>query len=354
MSIKGRLNQITDPLGFFTPILAGEGVPATGFAPFSGQAFTVALVGAIQVPEGGVVPISSVSTTASTVDGSFAFPTDPPAATLLALSLSLFGQPLYRSEFFPVNQSPVDAEIYLFQPTVPSSANFTAGQMSKLLAGHGLPGNTMLSTTPWGLSVSGSESQANLQFGIMITPDTSHDLGVYVDLALNGWNIHVGWPESWCKSADSILSEIRSGLQDSGSKSNQAVVDHVKQALEGPPFSLSEAVANDLLAAVSLQLSSLAFPITYAWPLSNQADTTAILVPQLVIGYPRFNPVLTAVPNLFQMSPAAATKLLHAAGLVPNFANHTGSWVSSQSPSAGQAVLPGSIVTMTLHAGPLQ
>jgi len=354
MSIKGRVNQITDPVGFFSVILAGGGVPATGFGPFSGQAFTVTLAGAIQVAEGGVVPVSSVSTTASTVDGSFAFPMNPPAATVLALSLSLNGQPLYRSALFPLSQSPADAEMYLFQPTIPSSANFTAGQMSKLLAGHGLPGNTMLSTTPWGLSVSGSQSQANLQFGIMITPDTSHDLGVYVDLALNGWNIHVGWPESWCESADSILSKIRSGLQDSGSKSNGAVVDHVKQALEGPPFSLSDAVANDLLAAVSLQLSSLVFPITYAWPLSNQADTTAILVPQLVIGYPRFDPVLTVVPNLFQMSPAAAVNLLRAAGLVPDFANHTGSWVASQSPKAGLAVLPGSIVSMTLHGGPLQ
>jgi hypothetical protein len=211
----------------------------------------------------------------------------------------------------------------------------------------------MLSTTPWGLTVSGSESQADLQFGILITPDTSHNLGVYVDLALNGWNIHVGWPESWCESADSILSEIRASLDDSGSTANQAVFADVLQALQDAPLQLPEAVAEALLAAVSLQLSSLVFPITYTWPLSDQTDPTAVLIPQLVIGYPPFKPTLTVVPDLYERSPAAAVHLLQAAGLVPYFANHTGSWVSSQYPPAGLAVLPGSIVSMTLHAGPL-
>ena len=353
MSIKGRVNQITDPLGFFGPILAGEGVPATGSAPFRGQAFTVTLAGAIQVPGAAITPISSISTTASTVDGSFAFAMNPPSATSIALSVSLHGQPLYRSAFFPLNLSPADAEIYLYQPTVPASANFTAGQMSKLIAGNGLPGNTVLSTTPWGLSVSGSQSQAHLQFGIQITPDTSHDLGVFVDLALNGWNIHVGWPESWCKSADSILSTIRSGLQKSDSSANQAILADVQQALEGPPLQLPQAVVTALLAAVTLQFSSLVFPTNHTWPLSNQSDTTAVLVPQLVLGYPPFNPVEVIVPDLFQMSAASATTLLHSLGLVPHFTGTTGanSWVKSQSPLAGQSVPQGSIVSMTMHSG---
>ena len=260
------------------------------------------------------MPISSVSTTASTVDGSFALATNPSSAHYLALSVSLNGQPLYRSAFFLQSQSPADAEIYLYQPSVPASANFTAGQMSKVIAGNGLPSNTMLSTTPWGLSVSGTQSQASLQFGIHITPDTSHNLGLFVDLALNGWNIHVGWPETWCKSADTILSQIRSGLQTSDSSANQSILAQIQQALEGAPLNLPEAVANALLAAVSVQFSSLVFPAPYTWALSNQADTTAVLVPQLVLGYPPFNipAPLVIVPDVFQLTAAAATTLIRA------------------------------------------
>ena len=37
MSIKGRINQITDPLGFFGAVLAGQGVPATGSRRSAGK-----------------------------------------------------------------------------------------------------------------------------------------------------------------------------------------------------------------------------------------------------------------------------------------------------------------------------
>jgi hypothetical protein len=60
----------------------------------------------------------------------------------------------------------------------------------------------------------------------------------------------------------------------------------------------------------------------------------------------------TVVPNLFELSGAAATKLLVSAKLVPHFAN-TGSWVQSQSPLAGAVVAPGSTVDMTLRTGPM-
>jgi PASTA domain-containing protein len=64
-------------------------------------------------------------------------------------------------------------------------------------------------------------------------------------------------------------------------------------------------------------------------------------------------PVL--VPDVFEMSATAAADLIRTAGLVPKFTgiNQTHSWVSKQSPVAGQLATKGSTVTMTLSTGPM-
>ena len=61
----------------------------------------------------------------------------------------------------------------------------------------------------------------------------------------------------------------------------------------------------------------------------------------------------TVVPDVFQLSGTAATKLLVAHGLVPFFAN-SGEWVESQEPFAGNVVAPGTTVKMSMRSGPLQ
>jgi hypothetical protein len=60
----------------------------------------------------------------------------------------------------------------------------------------------------------------------------------------------------------------------------------------------------------------------------------------------------TVVPDLFELSGTAASKLLRAAGLVGHFAN-TGSWVGSQEPTAGSVAAPGTTVNLTMRSGPL-
>jgi hypothetical protein len=64
---------------------------------------------------------------------------------------------------------------------------------------------------------------------------------------------------------------------------------------------------------------------------------------------------LVAVPDVFEMSATAAADLVKVAGLMSKFTgvNQTHSWVSSQSPAAGQLVTKGSTVTMVLRTGPL-
>ena len=61
-----------------------------------------------------------------------------------------------------------------------------------------------------------------------------------------------------------------------------------------------------------------------------------------------------AVPNVLELSGAEAAQRVQAAGLVAKFSgqNGTGSWVFSQSPTAGHIVDAGSTVSMVLHTGP--
>lgn len=62
-------------------------------------------------------------------------------------------------------------------------------------------------------------------------------------------------------------------------------------------------------------------------------------------------PPPVAVPDVRDLSPSAASAGLRAAGLVPRIAG-TGTWVATQSPSAGIAVPRGSTVTCTTRRGP--
>jgi len=66
------------------------------------------------------------------------------------------------------------------------------------------------------------------------------------------------------------------------------------------------------------------------------------------------NTLDTIVPDVMFSPASIAAKRVHDAGLVPQFTgiNHTGAWVSSQSPVGGTAVPRGSIVKMVLHTGP--
>ncbi len=92
------------------------------------------------------------------------------------------------------------------------------------LNNSGLPGNTHITASPSGLAFAGSDSGADVKFGISITPDTSFDLSTFLDLRLSSWDIHVGWPADRCTNADDIVVEIVRGLQDAGASMNTAVL----------------------------------------------------------------------------------------------------------------------------------
>jgi hypothetical protein len=188
---------------------------------------------------------------------------------------------------FSVELDQPPSEIYLLQPTPSPSDGITAGQVSKALEGLGLPANSALQTTASGFTVAGSRSGADVQFGVALTPDTSANIGVYFDLALNGYNIHVGFPASCGTSANTILGSIKSALKTPNSAVNQLVEAQIKKGVMANSPNLTEFQAAMLLAHVSIQFTSLVFSDPYSWSLSNQDDPTLVIHPELVIGYPR-------------------------------------------------------------------
>jgi len=291
MSVDGKINLVTDPSAFFAPIILGGGPPSAGFQGWQGSLFVVTTTGFATLPGFFTIPFD-LGSVFSRDDGTFTLP-DVPAALAgfnidqISITLSQFGVQVYRSGVFPLQDAGGGLDIFLFQPSLPQSAGISAGQVSTALSNEGLPGNTMLTASSSGLGVAGSESEASIQFGVQVVPDTSTNLDVFFDLTLSNWDINVGWPESWCESAGDILNAIRSGLQTAGSGANQLVLNNLTAIITGPPFSLTAGEAQALLDKVSIQFTSVSFPNQLSWALSDQNEDTIVIFAQPIIGFPR-------------------------------------------------------------------
>jgi len=293
MSITGRVNQITNPLEFFAPLLQ-KGTPTSGFVPFTNHAFVVQVTGLLGKFFPFPIPVSLPPANVSTIDGSFTMPDLPTELVQwfenVRINVTLHGLPFYRTEtFHPANLSK-NLEIFIFQPS--ESEGVTAGQVSTGLAGAGLPGNTTLRVNSSGFGVVGSESGADINFDVIVVPDTSHNLSLFFDLELGHYDVTVGFPADCKTNAHAIVTNIRSALQTSGSKANQTFAGLIVGAVanlipSGIPASERSAMAQKLLEEVSIQFVSVKFPNTHPWALSDQKDPAVVLVPQLAIGFPR-------------------------------------------------------------------
>ena len=293
MSTKGAIHTITDPTSFFLPIVLGGSGHGGGFVPTQSSGVTVILMAWMQIIPGFPAFPMPISTTASATDGTFTLPDIPVSLDSLihnvSFLVSVHGKPFYRSGLFPrTHLSPEKSfDIFVYQPSIPASDGVTAGLISSGLAGGGLPGDTKLTAKSWGIDVVGDSSGADIEFGVQLTPDTSPNLGVFFDLALHNWNIHVGFPADWCTNATSILNQIKTALQTDNSTANQLVSGTITKAFEGAPLNLSPSMTHALLNAVSIQFVSLSLPKAHTWPLSNTTDKTIVVVPQLNLGFPR-------------------------------------------------------------------
>ncbi len=286
MIIKGTVNVVTNPVAFFTPVLAGQ-------APSSGYGTTDSAVTVILTLSGNAIfwLFYSVSTVVDTSNGSFTFDVPDsilPMFSLASLRVTYYGMPYYRSATFPwqrAGREPLN--IWIYPANLPTSDGITAGQISTALANSSLPGNTSLKVNQNGLSLSGSKSQVSLEFGLLLTPDISPNLGVFFDLGLNGYDISVGWPEDWCESPDDVLNSIRSALQNEGSAVNSMASTEILGAWQTPPLNLTRALANKFFNTVAIQFIYTSYPNTHSWSLSNKTDKTVVILPQPCIGYPR-------------------------------------------------------------------
>jgi hypothetical protein len=287
MTVKGHVYLITNSTVAFAPIILNNDPPSSGFAPVASP-FVVTLqlfMASLPSPCMGYY-----QTPLNTKDGSFEISVPPlistAAASQATINLSFFGFPIYRSAYFSCKSLGKEINIYLFQPNLPTTDGIQAGQISSALSTSGLPGNASITANQYGLNISASTSKASLNFGIAVIPDTSPNLGVYFDLALNGfYNIHVDSPWGLCESASDVLNSIRSGLQTDGSAMNFMVENQIKTILLNNT-SLDEKGVNSLVANVSIQFADILLINEHTWPLSNLTDKTVIILPQPVIGYP--------------------------------------------------------------------
>jgi len=299
---SGHVYKIVDQTSFFGPILGGQqGPPQQGYQPWPGlEVRTWSVNDRLPIP----IPGGSAQTQA---DGSFGINQPAPSATIpgdtpndvrfmLQVSEASFPyRPLYRSDLsLPVRTAgTTELNIWLLPQVIDQKSGMSAGSISSLLHGSGLPDNTKITASPSGLSFSGSDSGADVKFGIAIVPDTSFDLNTFLDLRLSSWDIHVGWPADWCTNADNILTEIVSGLQNTAASMNSSVLTDIEQfftnlaGLTRSDGSVPPLVKTFFTSDVSVTFMDLTYPTPYTWPLSNTTDKTVVITGDLCIGYPR-------------------------------------------------------------------
>ncbi len=297
--LTGHVYQITDAVAFFEPILfPGQGEPQ-GYEPWAGlEVRTWSVNDLLPIPfPGGSAQTGS--------DGGFNITQTPPYPVVgdgdggsqagdirfgLVVSEGSFPyRPLYRSDLSltVTAAEATELNVWLLPEAIDPKDGIGAGQVSKLLQGSGLPGNTKITASASGLAFVGSDAGADIAFGISIVPDTSFDLGAFLDLQLSSWNIHVGWPADWCTNADDILAEIVQGIQNAAASMNASVLTKIKNVFVSEEPLLSPYANTFFDSDVSVTFRDITYPTPHTWKLSNSTDTTVVIGGDLCIGYPR-------------------------------------------------------------------
>jgi hypothetical protein len=287
MPLAGHVYYITDPSTAFVPVILGDEVPTTGFVPWPGSTVRVTYYWEFL----GFLPLWSATATAGP-DGSFQL-ADPPAQVeelggYVSLTVTS-GVPVFRSGYIPASEARSrELDMWVYADRLPVSDGISAGTVSQQVSGQGLPGNTTITAGgPYGLNFAGSEGQVSMNFNIWIAPDTSPDLGDFLDLSINGWDINVGWPTSWFESADDVLNKIKAGIAAAGSSINTAVLKRMEAILETQDSLTAGQAASFLDNEVSVVFFGVGYPTRHSWNIGDTSDGTIVLTANPCIGFPR-------------------------------------------------------------------
>ena len=287
MTLNGHVYYVTDVTEAFTPVILGDNLPTSGFEAWPGAIVTATYYW----PIFGLLPLWATSATVAG-DGSFELAPPPGEFAALVDTVSLkvtAGPPVYRSGYISLAEAQSrELDIWLYPDTLPTADGISAGAVSQVVNGQGLPGNTTLTAGgPYGLNFSGSEGQVSLEFNIVVAPDTSPDLDDFLDLSINGWDINVGWPTSWFESADDVLNKILSGIAGAGGSMNSAVLARMETILENQDGLSAQLAANFLNNDVSVTFYGVGYPNHHSWNIGDTSDRTIVLVANPCIGFPR-------------------------------------------------------------------
>ena len=71
------------------------------------------------------------------------------------------------------------------------------------------PGDTTVTaSTPAGINILGLSDGVGLNFNLMISPDTTSNLGSFLDVHMNGWNINDGFPAHLVTNAVFVIYHL--------------------------------------------------------------------------------------------------------------------------------------------------
>lgn len=295
MPLVGHVYKVTNPLEVFAPVIRGDALPTSSFEPWPRSVVIAHYYW--EVPYFGFLPLlprTDNPPAPAAGDGSFSL-WDPapevvgqPFPVWVSLEVEQ-GPTFYRSGRISLSEAQfkeLNLWLYVDFPSDPISA----GDISKLVAGHSLPGNTIITAGgPYGgLNFTGSDGPVSIDFNIRIDPDTSPNLNDFLNLSIYRPNINAGWPES----VDDVLNKLKSGIAAAGRSINQAVLQRMADILQRPPVGLTSEMASAFLSDVSVTFYSISYPstpypISHSWGIGNIKDDTPILVAHPCIGYPR-------------------------------------------------------------------
>jgi hypothetical protein len=286
--LAGHVYYIVDAPKAFVPVVLGDKPPTTGFVPWPGAKVHATYHGEL-FPG---LPLQWSTTATAGSDGSFHLANPPAQVWERFSSVSLIvtsGVPVFRSGIMPVAEARSrELDLWVYVDRLPVSDGISAGTISQLVGEHGLPSHTTITAGgPYGLNFSASDGQVSMNFNLLITPDTSPNLGDFLDLSINGYDISVGWPTDWVESPDDVLNSIKSGIADAGPRINAAVLNRMAEILEAQD-GLNATMASTFLGKdVSVVFFGIGYPHKHSWKIGDTTDETIVLTANPCIGFPR-------------------------------------------------------------------